>query len=97
MRKAHGCVLFDYQDQSGNWKPRATPPEPPWLRRLLGGDMFVNVEGVKFDADLEFSDAGLEHLEGLAQLRNAGAQPTPWSAMPDWNTSKDWPSSEGLA
>lgn len=40
---------------------------PEWLRKLLGEDVFVTVDGVVF-ASSSVGDAGLECLKGLPQL-----------------------------
>ena len=65
IRKGGGCVCYDYQRDPGN--PPIKPPEPVWLRGLLGDDLFVSLTGV-FLTNSEISDAGLENLKGLTQL-----------------------------
>ena len=68
LRKAGGDVLYSYQlDPSGTQTPSAIPPEPSWLRALLGDDFFANVPCAAFD---ELSgDAGLEHLRPFTHLQ----------------------------
>ncbi len=51
-----GWVRYDYEDS-----PNQTPSGPPWLRRLIGDDFFVNVSEVSLD-ETSITDAGLEHL-----------------------------------
>ncbi|MGO8688755.1 MAG: leucine-rich repeat domain-containing protein [Thermoguttaceae bacterium] len=69
IEKAGGFVLYDYEfDPSGNPIPAAKPPGPSWLRKPLGDDYFADVTVVDLHGQ-EVSDAGLEHLKGLAQLR----------------------------
>ena len=81
-----------YEYQLGALLPNPQPPEPLWLRSLLGDDFFESVAFVHFfsqtlvtdavmvqlkglaqvNLDLqrtEITDAGLEHLNGLKQLR----------------------------
>ena len=51
-----GQVVFDYElDPDGRWMAGATPPGPPWLRNLLGDDLFTDVVGVSFPACSEHS------------------------------------------
>ena len=45
-------------------QPNAQPPEPAWLRNLLGAGFFDNVVEASVD-----DDAGLAHLKGLTQLQ----------------------------
>ena len=69
ITRASGTVSYDYQsDPSGNVIPGAKPPGPPWLRKLLGDDLFVSVTRCSLDQS-EISDAGLEHIGGLTELR----------------------------
>jgi len=49
--------------------PPPAPPGPRWLRKVLGDDLFANVTRVDLSRS-EISDAGLEHLKGLAHLRD---------------------------
>ena len=53
------------------------PSGPEWLRDLLGDDFFKNVDAVIFHGS-EVTDAGLEHLQALRQLKdlNLGATRT---------------------
>ena len=77
IEKTGGRVFYDYQltpsDRTGylypgDWVRGGMPPGPPWLRKLLGDDLFVNVGYVAL-AGHEVRDAGLGRLEGLTQLR----------------------------
>ena len=66
-----GLVWYDYQfDADGSPAAKAPqPPGPPWLRRLLGDDFFMNV--VKLDlTQTEIPDAGLAHLKDLTTLQS---------------------------
>ncbi len=66
---AGGWVAYDYQrDPDGFEIPGAKPPEPAWLRKVLGSDLFDTVTGV-YLTGAEVGDAWLQHLEGLTQLR----------------------------
>jgi len=49
--------------------PPPAPPGPRWLRKVLGDDLFANVTRVDLSRS-EISDAGLEHLKGLAHVRD---------------------------
>jgi hypothetical protein len=66
IKKLGGGVGYDYQCGPGGTAPK--PPEPAWLRRLLGDDLLVNVVEVGL-ANSEISDADLERLKGLPQLQ----------------------------
>ena len=66
IKKLGGMVCYDYQRDPG--RPPIKPPEPVWLRGLLGDDLFVSLTGV-FLTNSKISDAGLEHLKGLTQLQ----------------------------
>ena len=72
IKKADGMVFYDYEyDPSGNWKPGATPPGPPWLRNLLGDNLLMNVTVVEFNPfiPVTISEALLDHIKGLTQLQ----------------------------
>ena len=87
IEKAGGFVLYDYEfDPSGNPIPAAKPPGPSWLRKPLGDDYFADVTVVDLHGQ-EVSDAGLEHLKGLAQLQRSSSA-APKSATSGWNTSR---------
>jgi hypothetical protein len=64
IRKGGGSVVYDYQYEV----PYSGPPGPVWLRNLLGTDFFATAVHVCFFPS-SVSDAGLEHLKGLTQLR----------------------------
>ena len=73
IEKAGGSFSYDYQlDANGDEILGAIPPGPPWLRELMGDDIFESVALVDL-ADLEVGDARLqhlkEHLDGLPQLQ----------------------------
>lgn len=65
IEKAGGRVTYDFQ--CDRLDPGAQPPQPPWLRKLLGDDFFLNVTEVRA-GESGFDDAGLERLEELLQL-----------------------------
>jgi hypothetical protein len=68
IEKARGTTpLYSQLDPSGYWTSGA-PPEPPWLRRLLGDDLFLNVTRVTLP-DRAGGDAGLEWLKALTNLQ----------------------------
>ena len=92
IKQAGGQVYFDYQlDASGKDIPNAEPPEPAWLRRLLGDDVFVTMVAVdptvigRLDS-FNFRShiiIPLEHLKGLTQLEETGSRNTsPATPMP---------------
>ncbi len=69
IEKAGGTVSYDYQlDSSGFQNGSAAPPEPAWLRELLGDDLFVNVVRGDIRAS-EVNDGRLQHLNALPQLQ----------------------------
>ena len=63
--KVSGRITYDYQKDQ--FDTTSQPPEPAWIRKLLGNDLFVNVTKV----DLGQSGASdlLDHLKRLAQLQ----------------------------
>lgn len=64
-------MQYDYQlDPSGGSIPNASPPVPPWLRRLFGDAFFFNVAMLSFrEADFKEEQlACLADLPGLRQL-----------------------------
>ncbi len=58
IKRLGGAVLYDYQAKM------AGPPEPAWLRNLLGEDFFATV----VEAHV-FVDTASAHLKGLRQLQ----------------------------
>jgi hypothetical protein len=74
IRKLGGYALYDYQfSHSGN---PFDPPGPTWLRHLLGENFFAAVVEVNLTSS-SLTDAGLEHLKGLTQLRTLNLIGTP--------------------
>ena len=64
-----GYVRYDYEfDNHGDWTESAIPPDPEWLRVLLGVDFLADVFDVEFTAR-EVTDADLVHLRGLRELK----------------------------
>jgi hypothetical protein len=62
-----GLVWYDYQfDAAGNEVPGAEPPGDPWLRWLLGDDLFTNVTKL---CVRQFTDPELGQLNALSQLQ----------------------------
>ena len=59
-----GRAGYDYQFYE--WS--AKPPGPAWPRELLGNDFFFDVAFVHLDGT-QVTDAGLQHLRGLMQLK----------------------------
>jgi hypothetical protein len=62
-----GEVMYDYEVQANRRFPLAQPPGPAWLRSLLGEDFFATVVHAYPTASV--TDANLEHLKTLTQLR----------------------------
>lgn len=61
--------VYDWQlDADGTPNSNPEPPEPRWLRKMLGGNFFSAVV-VIYNNDPRITDAGLEHLKALTQLR----------------------------
>jgi hypothetical protein len=65
-------VTYDYEVDCkvGPYVFRRLNPEPPgphWVRNLLGDYWFMHVVEVNL-ANMEFTDAGLEHLKGMTHL-----------------------------
>ncbi len=72
IRKAGGTLSYDYEfdpSDNGNWIGHATPPGPAWLRNSLGDDLLASVTRIEFPPNSEVTDAMLEDIGGLAQLR----------------------------
>jgi hypothetical protein len=69
IKQSGGFVYFDYEDQQrGNPPPGAVATVMPWLRELLGEHFFATA----FRVDTNHStvtDACLERLTGLTQLK----------------------------
>ena len=104
ITRAGGSVTYDYElDPSGNRIPHATPPYPPWLRKLIGDDMLVSVTRADL-APLEYLHRSISSkgdLTSVADLlagrtRRLGemAGPHSWSSpratwtTPGWSTSR---------
>ena len=61
-------VVYDYElDADGLRTEGAQPPGPAWLRNLLGGDFFADVEAVWGTSG--FDDDDMAHLKGFPRLR----------------------------
>ena len=66
--KLGGVVYYDYQlDAAGRLTHRDKPPEPAWMRHLLGEDICVKIAKVSYD--MHGSEARLEHIEVLTDLQ----------------------------
>ena len=65
-----GLPLYDYQvDASGDRVYGEDPPEPVWLRKLVGDDFFANVALVYLSGCAGVTVADLERIKGLTVLR----------------------------
>lgn len=72
IHKTGGFVAYDHEPPPGvAILPRAAPPGPVCLRKLLGDDLFVHVREVDFRGS-RVRDAELRHLAGLAGLQSLG-------------------------
>jgi hypothetical protein len=71
IKKLRGGNWYDYRFQKpvNPLRSPSGPPEPAWLRNLLGEDFFATVVDVAF-AYLSTGDTGLKHLRGLTQLQS---------------------------
>jgi Leucine-rich repeat (LRR) protein len=76
IRKAGGGLAYDYQHVRGSMRlnaPSGEPPGPPWLRKLIGIDLFANV--VRVDCqDTAFED--IDAIENLPQLEHLNLNAT---------------------
>jgi hypothetical protein len=65
-----GAVVYHDWESDGNLTalPNPHPPWPKWLRSLLGDDFFQSVIQIYFYTE-EATDAEVEHLRGLSQLK----------------------------
>ena len=70
IRKLGGYAYYDYQvGADGKIAPRNEPSGAPWLRKLLGESFFNEVQIVSLPPGPEVTDAALEGLKELKQLR----------------------------
>jgi hypothetical protein len=69
IEKWGGTVKYDWEiDGNGVVDPSAEPPGPIWLRSVLGKDFFQSVD-IVLASNSRVTDAALERLSGLNQLR----------------------------
>ena len=68
ITKLRGDVTYDWQLYAIGYTLHRQPPGPGWLRNLLGDDFLVVVVVVTIN-HTEATDATLEHLKCLTQLR----------------------------
>ncbi len=65
-----GYIIYDYEfDETGELIWEAEPTTPAWLRKWLGDDFFCDVTRVGCSST-HFTDAELEHLKGLTNLKS---------------------------
>lgn len=82
LMKMGGSVYYeDTMDSSGRWlgerEPSGEePPDPAYLRKMLGNDFFGNVTQICLD-NLNISDADLEYCKGMTQLIALSLDDTP--------------------
>jgi hypothetical protein len=73
IKKLGGICVYDWQlDANGGFDysySKTKPTGPVWLRNLLGDDLFQSVIMVGFEAEREVTDASLEPLKGLSEVR----------------------------
>ena len=82
IENLHETFFYDYQlDPSGGLRQVLVTPEPAWLRKLLGDDMFVNVRMVDFPRP-RASDVDMKYLKGIAATPEAFPLATARSATP---------------
>jgi hypothetical protein len=63
VQELGGRVLYDWlYEAKGNMLRKAQPPGSPWLRRLLGDDLFQSVYYVNLTGT-PVTDAGIEKLQ----------------------------------
>ena len=77
IKNLGGRVAYDWEglDHNGVVPVHPQPPEPAWLRNLVGDDFFAEVETLWLD-HTTVSDAGLESLKRLTALQRLYLQDT---------------------
>jgi hypothetical protein len=71
-----GSVSYDYEfDADGNRLKDPQPPGWPWLRRLIGGEFFLQVRGVNL-YDTEAADSDLQLLACCPSLQQLNLRAT---------------------
>ena len=76
QREARAIEAYEGEDEDDADGMLGTgQPEPAWLRKLLGDEFFSHVVRVAGDDSFTgskptFTDAGLEHLDGLTRLQS---------------------------
>ncbi len=69
IQKLGGAAYYDYQFVEWDVPLRTTePPEPAWLRKLVGDDFFADVVAVLLTG-MGVTDASLNNIKKLPQLR----------------------------
>jgi len=69
IRKCRVFIAYDYQFHAYHeYLPHARPPEPLWLRNLLGDGFFSHVAYLGFNPQ-QVTDDWLANLEGFPQLQ----------------------------
>ena len=70
IANAGGRVFYDYQlDPSGRSMPTATPPGPPWLRKLGGDNLFATVTRLEVQNRSELGDTEMDAVRRFPQLQ----------------------------
>jgi hypothetical protein len=65
-----GGAFYDWQfDAENDRNSNSEPPEPPWLRTMLGDDFFSAVVGIYYNNDTTITDVELKRLNELPQLQ----------------------------
>jgi len=67
-----GSVTYDYQVdyQARVFRENAPMPGPAWLRRMIGNDWFISVQGVGLPFTGVTDDDVAEHLQKLPDVRS---------------------------
>ena len=69
INETEGWIAYDYQfDPADTWIENPQPPEPSWLRYLIGDDFFFEIVEIRFEKHLNSLD---EQTERVPKVTNA--------------------------